>query len=294
MRLVVTGRHGQLARSLQERAAGFAGIDVVLAGRPELDFEFPGHLHAAVRNLAPDLLLNAAAYTAVDQAEDEPERAWAINAVAPGILAKVTAELDVPMIQISTDYVLAGGGMHAHLESDETAPIGVYGRSKLAGEHAVRLDNPRAAIVRTAWVFSPFGRNFVKTMLTLAQVQDEVAVVSDQHGSPTNALDLADGLLSLASSWATGDSTGQGETYHLAGSGVATWSEVAEAVFMEARQRGLPSAVVRPIATAEYWTKARRPTNSVLDSTKFSRDFGFFMPDWHRSIGAVVAHLAQG
>lgn len=273
---------------------GFPGIDIVLTGRPELNLECPDQLEATVRGLAPDIVLNAAAYTAVDQAEEERERAWAGNAVAPGVLAEVTSDLDIPLIHISTDYVFAGGAGRAYSEQDETAPIGVYGQSKLAGENAVGTANPRATIVRTAWMFSPFGRNFVKTMLSLAQTREEVAVVSDQLGSPTNAMDLADGLLTMASRWADGTTTGQGQTYHLAGSGTGSWAEVAESVFAEARRLGRQGARVRPITMAEYPTKAIRPANSALDCSKFVRDFGFVMPDWRSSIGAVVARCAAG
>lgn len=292
MKLVVIGRHGQLARSLQERAAGFADIELVLSGRPEIDLESLDGLRSAIRVLSPDAVLNAAAYTAVDQAEDEPERAWACNADAPAVLAQVTAELGVPMIHISTDYVFAGDKPGAYRESDPTEPMGVYGQSKLAGEERVRSSNRDACIVRTSWLFSPFARNFVKTMLALAETRLEVAVVSDQVGSPTSALDLADGLLTMASLWASGGTTGQGETYHLAGSGAASWAEVAEAIFIEARRNGLHDANVRPITTAKYPTKAVRPRNSVLDSSKFTAQFGFVMPDWRTSIRDVVPRCA--
>lgn len=293
-RLVVVGRHGQLARSLQERAGGFPLLNVVLAGRPDLDLERADQLRSKVRALAPDILLNAAAYTAVDQAEQERARAWSCNADAPAILAKVASELDIPMIQISTDYVFAGADERAHREDDETRPTGVYGHSKLAGEKAVRAANPRSAIIRTAWVFSPFGRNFLKTMLALAQTRDEVAVVADQRGSPTNALDLADGLLTLASHWAAGATTGEGETYHLAGSGSGSWADVAEAIFASAARYGMKKARVQRITTTEYPTSAVRPRNSVLDCSKFVRDFGFVMPDWRSSIEAVAARCAAG
>jgi dTDP-4-dehydrorhamnose reductase len=294
MRVLVTGRHGQLARSLGERARGRRDVELIAIGRPELDLERPDALAERVVRLAPDAIVNAAAYTAVDRAEDEPDRAWIVNAVAPGALAAAAASLDVPIVHLSTDYVFDGRGDRARTEDSPTAPLGQYGRSKLAGEEAVRRAAPRHMIVRTAWVYSPFGSNFVKTMMQLGRTRDSLTVVADQHGNPTSAIDLADGILTVLARWANGERTGEGETYHLAGSGEASWFDFASAVFAECRRLGLPAASVAPIATADWPTRAVRPLNSRLDCTKFAREFGFVMPLWRGSVAAIVERLAAG
>ena len=292
MRILVTGRHGQLARSLVERAAGRPGTTIVLAARPQLDLERPETIAPALDAVRADAIINAAAYTAVDKAEDEPDRAWAINAEAPGLLARAAAARDIPIVHLSSDYVFDGSGEDARDETARTGPLGVYGRSKLAGEEKVCAAAPRHAIVRTAWVYSPFGTNFVKTMINAAKTRDALAVVSDQHGNPTCALDLADGLLRLLEQWTSG--VRDGGTYHLAGTGDASWFELACEVFAQCRKHGLPAADVRPIATADWPTRAVRPANSRLDSRKFERDFGFRMPDWRLSVAATVERLARG
>jgi dTDP-4-dehydrorhamnose reductase len=291
MKVLVTGRQGQLARSLSQRAEGRPGIEIILAGRPELDLEIPGSAASVVRSLAPQVVINAAAYTAVDRAEDEPERAFRINGEAAGEIAAAAAEVGARIIQISTDYVFDGRGSEPYSEDAPTGALGVYGRSKLGGEELVRLNNAEHLIVRTAWVFSPFGSNFLKTMMRLAETKDEVPVVADQLGSPTSALDLADGILTVVEAWRAGGKAGLGETYHLAGSGFTSWSGFAEAIFAECRRLGLPSAAVRPIATAEWPTRGLRPANSRLDCRKFERHFGLRMPDWKEAAARTIADL---
>jgi dTDP-4-dehydrorhamnose reductase len=291
MKVLVTGRHGQLARSLAERAEARPGIEIFLAGRPELDLETPGSAAAIVRSLAPQVVINAAAYTAVDRAEDEPEGAFRINAEAAGEIAAAAAEVDARIIQVSTDYVFDGRASEPYQEEMPTNPLGVYGRSKLQGEDLVRLNNADHLIVRTAWVYSRFGSNFLKTMMKLAETKDEVPVVEDQAGCPTSALDLADGLLTVIEAWRTGRKAGLGETYHLAGSGSTSWCGFAEAIFAECRRSGLPSAAVRSIATAEWPTRAVRPANSRLDCRKFESHFGFRMPDWKEACARTIADL---
>lgn len=283
MKIFVVGGRGQLARSLAERAVGY---ELIVAGRPELDLEVPGSANAAIRRAAPDLVINAAAYTNVDGAEDEQPRAFRINADGAEEIAAASKALGVPIIQLSTDYVFDGSGSDAYAEAAAVAPLGVYGRSKLAGEERVRAINPKHLILRTAWVYSPFGHNFVKTMFNAADQRDELRVVADQRGSPTSALDLADALLRLLDRW-----NGQGATYHLAGSGEASWYDLACEVMSARKRLGLRTAEIEPIATADWPTKAKRPRNSVLDSGKFERDFGFRLPDWRRSIGGVVERL---
>lgn len=293
MRLLVTGTQGQLARSLVERAASHPQFELVAAGRPELDLEIPGSAAAAVRSIAPDVVINAAAYTAVDQAEDEPDRAMRINGEAAGELAAAARAIGAPIIQISTDYVFDGRSAAPYAEDAPTNPIGAYGRSKLAGEERVRQANPDHLILRTAWVYSPFGHNFVKTMMRLAQTRDGLTVVADQIGNPSSALDLADGILAMLEGWRDGERIGLGGTYHLAGTGSASWFDFARAIFDECRARGLPAAEVEPIRTADWPTKAARPANSQLDSSKFSQDFDWQMPDWRQSMANAVSRLCS-
>jgi dTDP-4-dehydrorhamnose reductase len=293
MKILVTGREGQLARSLAVRAAGRPEFELSFAGRPEFDLEQPESLAEHIRATAPQVVINAAAYTAVDKAEDEPDRARLVNAEAPGKLAEAAAGVGARFIQISTDYVFDGTGSGPYREDAPTAPIGVYGRTKCQGEAAVRAASRDHVVIRTAWVYSPFGANFVKTMIRLAGDRDRINVVADQRGNPSSALDLADGLLALCDRWVAGDKAGLGRTYHLAGTGEANWAEFAEAIFAECRANGLPFAEVSPIASADYPTRAVRPANSTLDSQAFARDAGFEMPHWRQSLAKVVKTLAE-
>lgn len=292
MRILVTGRQGQLVRSLAERAEGRTGFELVVAGRPELDLERPGSAGAIIAAAAPDVVINAAAYTAVDHAEDEPDRAMRINGGAAGEVAAAAKAAGAAVIQISTDYVFDGRADQPYAEDAPVNPLGAYGRSKREGELRVRAENPRHLIVRTAWVYSPFGSNFVRTMLRVGAIRDKVTVVDDQRGNPSSALDLADGLLTIIDHWRQGRTTGIGETYHLAGSGEASWFEFARAIFAECRALGLPFPEVQPIAGKDWPTKAERPANSRLDCRKFAADFGFAMPDWRQSLPSVLHRLA--
>ncbi|HEX8534431.1 MAG TPA: dTDP-4-dehydrorhamnose reductase [Allosphingosinicella sp.] len=291
MKVLVTGRAGQLVRSLVERSAGVPELEIAALGRPELDLEVPGSAAAAVRRAAPDVVINAAAYTAVDLAEDEPERAMRINGDAAGEIAAAARGVGAAIVQISTDYVFDGRRPTPYREDASTAPLGAYGRSKLAGEEQVRRSNPDHLILRTAWVYSPFGQNFVKTMMRVAQSRGEITVVADQQGNPTSALDLADALLAVLERCRHGERTGLGSAYHLAGTGSTSWFGFAEAIFQECRALGFPAAEVRPIRTSDWPTKAVRPTNSRLDSSRFAADFAFAMPHWRQSLGEVVRRL---
>jgi len=287
MRILVTGRHGQLAQSLAERG----GDDIILLGRPDLDLAIPGSPRSAILAARPDLVVNAAAFTAVDLAETEEAQAQRINAAAAGEVAMAAREIGVPVIHISTDYVFDGQASAPYAETAATNPINAYGRTKLAGEEAVRAANPDHLILRTSWLVSPFGKNFVRTMVDLGQQRDTLSVVADQHDNPTSALDLADAILVVARRWATGDRTGLGRTYHLAGTGIASWFDLALAVQDELARHGASSARVIPITTADWPTPAARPAYSVLDSSAFARDFGHIMPDWRTSLGTIVARL---
>lgn len=293
LRVLVIGRNGQLAMSLVERARGHDHIKIATLGRPDVDLETPGSATAAIKALSPNWVINAAAYTAVDKAEDEPERAFQVNAEGAGEIAAAARQIGAQVIQISTDYVFDGGSSEPYREDAPTNPLGVYGRSKLAGEERVRSANPDHLILRTAWVYSPFGRNFVKTMLKSAKDRDEVSVVADQIGCPTSALDLADALLAIVSDCRDDGDQNICGTYHLTGRGECSWADFAEEIYRISALRGGPSAGVRRIATADFPTVARRPRNSVLDSSKFGRRFGFNLPPRHQSLILAVERLVE-
>lgn len=291
MRIAVTGKVGQVASSLVERGTA-AGHEIVPVGRPELDLAAADEaaMRAVLERIAPDAVVSAAAYTAVDRAESEPDLAFAVNAAGAGALARAAAGLGLPLIHLSTDYVFSGEGTQPWREDDQTGPLGVYGASKLAGEEAILAAHPGAVILRTAWVYSPFGANFVKTMLRLAEGRDEVSVVADQFGNPTSALDIADGVLAVAARLVAGEPGGAG-VFHMAGAGETHWAGLAEAVFAEAARHGGPTARVRPIGTADYPTPARRPGNSRLDCSRLGKAYGVALPDWRGSLAQVVDRL---
>jgi dTDP-4-dehydrorhamnose reductase len=291
MRIAVTGRTGQVVQSLLARA-GMAGVTVIPVGRPELDLAQPDGVRQALGEARPDCIVNAAAYTAVDKAETEPELAMRVNGEGAGTVAAAAAALGVPLIQISTDYVFDGMAPRPWRESDATAPLSAYGRSKLAGEEAVTASGADWTILRTAWVYSPFGANFVKTMLRLAESRDEIGVVSDQLGSPTSALDLADTIIAVAKALAArpGDASLRG-VFHAAGTGEASWADLAAAVFAASAALGGPSAAVRRIATIDYPTPARRPSNSRLDCSLLAQRHGLRLPPWQDSVQSCVATL---
>ncbi|MER9171508.1 dTDP-4-dehydrorhamnose reductase [Mesorhizobium australicum] len=293
MRLLVTGRDGQVAASLLAAGQARAGVEVAAIGRPELDLARPDTIIEVIAGAKPDIVVSAAAYTAVDQAEDEPDLAFTVNATGAGKVAETAARLGVPVIHLSTDYVFDGSKAGAYVEADPTAPLGVYGASKLAGEQAVAAANPRHLILRTAWVYSPFGKNFVKTMLRLAAGRHEISVVSDQWGNPTSALDIADAILHAAAVLHGDKSFARFGTYHLAGSGETSWSGFARHILDTSLKFGGPWARVRDITTMDYPTKARRPANSRLSSAKFADAFGWTAPDWRMSAGEVVQRLVE-
>jgi len=288
MRILVTGRDGQVARSLSERAPG--DVELIFASRPDLDLADLTTVATAVARVKPDLVISAAAYTAVDMAEDEPDLAMRINGEAPGVLARACREIGAPIVHLSTDYVFDGKLERPYKEDDPVSPIGAYSRSKLAGEQAVRASGANHVILRTAWVYSPFGNNFVKTMLRLAGERDALTVVGDQIGCPTSAHDIADAVLMAAKAWRAGEA-GFNETYHFAGSGETSWAGLAREVLQVSRSNGGPWADVTDIATADWPTKAARPSNSRLDCTKFQQAFGHAPPHWRASVEQVVVRL---
>ena len=294
VRVLVTGGSGQLARSLAERGGSHKGVDLLFAQRPEFDLLNEHSITRVIADTAPHVVINAAAYTSVDQAEDEPELAHALNAVAPGKIASACRRARSRMIQISTDYVFDGKADGPYSEDASVAPIGIYGRTKLAGEIAVKKELPEHTIIRTSWVYSPFGNNFVKTMIRLAEQRPEVSVVADQIGNPTAALDLADALLRMIDDWRREKSSvALGEVLHVTGTGAASWADFARTIFAISGELGGAAAVVKGISSEQWLTKAERPRNSCLDTTRFTALFGFEMPDWKTSLVTTVARLVQ-
>lgn len=291
MRIAVTGKTGQVVTSLIERGAA-AGHEVIALGRPELDLADPASVPRVIADAAPDVIVSAAAYTAVDKAESESELAHAVNNAGAGTVALAAKALGVPLIHISTDYVFDGKGDRPYRESDPTGPTGVYGASKLAGEEAVLTAYPEgSAVLRVAWVYSPFGGNFVKTMLRLAGDRDEISVVADQVGNPTSALDIADGVVKVATNLVADADPALRGIFHMTAGGEATWADFAEGIFAASAARGGPSAGVKRITTAQYPTPATRPANSRLDCGKIAAAHGVALPDWRGSLETVVARL---
>ena len=294
MKILVIGKEGQVARSLAA-AEKPAGITVVALGRPQLDVTEPDTIANAIEAMSPRVVVNAAAYTGVDKAETEPELAGLVNSIGPGNIAEACAERSLPLIHLSTDYVFDGKKGDSYNENDPVAPAGVYGSSKLIGEQRVVDACPQHVILRTAWVYSPYGHNFVKTMLRLAESRAELGVVHDQHGSPTYAPHLADAILAIASHLAR-DGGGQGHlgVYHAAGTGEATWCELAREVFRRSAEFGGPNATVRAITTEQYPTPAARPANSKLDCIKLERDYRLRLPHWRSGVAACVRNMLAG
>jgi dTDP-4-dehydrorhamnose reductase len=284
--VLVTGGAGQVASALA-RAPG-----VVRVGRPDFDFDRPDTIAAVFSAVAPRLVVNAAAYTAVDAAEKDVDAAYRANRDGPGTLARLCARAGIPLIHISTDYVFDGAKPEPYLETDRVAPQGIYGASKLAGEEAVLSAGGQAIILRTAWVYAPVGKNFVRTMLTLAKTRDRLGVVGDQHGCPTTAADLADAILAIIRRL---DETGWRPEYqgvfHASGTGATTWHGLAVATFEEAARHGARVPEVAAIATADYPTPAKRPANSRLDCGKLRSVFGVTLPRWRDSLARTVDEI---
>ncbi|KAB2672366.1 dTDP-4-dehydrorhamnose reductase [Ochrobactrum sp. LMG 5442] len=291
MKIAVTGREGQVVQSLLEKASQRADLEVIALGRPELDLAEPETVRSAIEAIKPDVVVSAAAYTAVDLAEDEQELAFAVNAAGAGAVAQAAKNCGVPVIHLSTDYVFAGDADKPYVETDATGPRSVYGSSKLEGERLVAQTNPQHIILRTAWVYSPFGKNFVKTMLKLAETRDALSVVADQWGNPTSALDIADAIIRVADHLAAAPEFSAYGVYHLAGTGDTNWSGFARAIFGESARLGGPAATVTDIATADYPTKAVRPANSRLSTAKFQQAFNWLAPHWQSSLRDVASRL---
>lgn len=290
-RYVVTGLNGQVVSALVERVGPRGEIEILPIGRPDLDLANPETIEKALLAARPDVIISAAAYTAVDQAETDVTAAFAVNAVAPGEIGKVAKGLGIPVVHLSTDYVFDGEKETPYEETDAVNPLGVYGRSKLEGERLLAAATDNSAILRTAWVYSPFGKNFLRTMLRLAQDRDVLNVVADQYGNPTSAFDIADAVLLVAQNLRASRHANLRGIFHMTGSGEASWADFATEIFRVSRAQGGPVAEVTPIPSSSYPTPARRPTNSRLDCSKLASIHNVRLPEWRGSTAAVVSRL---
>lgn len=288
MRVLMFGANGQVGRETVALAAE-RGTDLVALDRAQADITDAAALARAFDAAKPDIVFNAAAYTAVDKAEREPEAAEHGNAIGPGLIAAQCAAAGIPVVHISTDYVFDGTKVGAYVESDPIAPLGVYGRTKAAGEAAVRAANPRHVILRTSWVYGVHGANFLKTMLRLAGERDRLTVVADQHGCPTATRDIALALFAVADSVAANEA--RFGTYHFAGTGATTWHGFASEIVARAARHTGRSPEVAAITTADYPTPARRPANSELSSSLFEQTFRYRAAPWQARTGEVVDAL---
>ena len=280
MTLLIFGKTGQVAQELARRAP-----DAQFAGRETADLTDPAACAALIRQLHPSAVINAAAYTAVDKAESDAATAQLVNADAPAAMAAACAELGIPFVHISTDYVFDGSGDTARAEDAPTAPLGVYGQTKLDGERAVQAAAGQYAIMRTSWVFSAHGNNFVKTMLRFGAERDRLTIVADQIGGPTASADIAAAALSMAATMRA-DAT-KGGIYHFAGAPDVSWADFAREIFA---QSDLAPEVV-DIPSSDYPTPAKRPLDSRLDCAAITRDFGIARPDWRVSLQDVIKEL---
>jgi len=295
-RILLTGRNGQVGWELQRALA--APATVIALDSSQLNLADPDAIRRTVREIRPDIIINPAAYTAVDKAESEPELAMAVNGIAPGILAEEACRLGVVLVHYSTDYVFDGTKVSPYTEDDTPDPQCVYGRTKLAGEQAVRAAGGKHLILRTSWVYGVHGGNFVKTVLRLARERDELRIVADQSGAPTWARDLAQATLSAIAVWQKKEwDDSLSGLYHLTATGRTNWHRYAEEIVRLARKYDTALAAkpldIRAIATREYPTPARRPANSTLANDKIKNAFGIALPEWQDSLAECMRLLYE-
>lgn len=281
-RILVTGANGQLGQSFLEQSKNYKEIECFFVTRNELDITNEELVKHYFDDKSFDFVVNCAAYTAVDKAEDEQESAYLVNAKATEFLAKITNEKKIPFIHVSTDYVFDGTASQPRMETDQTNPIGVYGQTKLEGENLALKNNPKSIILRTAWVYSRFGNNFVKTMLRLFQEKESISVVADQIGSPTNAIDLADAILEIIST----DELTYG-IFNYSNEGKCSWFEFAQKI----KEFSSSTIEINPVPTSAYPTKAKRPAYSLLDKTKIKEVYQLTIPNWEDSLKKELKHL---
>ena len=286
MKILISGHTGQVARELQ---LALSKHELVSLGRQAFDLSHPDSLRETILRERPALVINAAAYTAVDQAEQERELSFAINAEAPGVMADACFELDIPLIHYSTDYVFDGSKATPYREADTPCPLSVYGASKVAGEQALRISGCDHLILRTSWVYSQYGRNFLLTMQRLLQEREELSVVDDQIGAPTWAGSIASATAELIDKWQQGRH--HWGTYHLTCQGETSWFGFASAIAEHLRAAGRPCARLRPIPSSEYPTPAQRPLNSRLDGERLEQTWQIRLPDWRTALDACLQRM---
>ncbi|MGY3023084.1 dTDP-4-dehydrorhamnose reductase [Pseudomonas lurida] len=286
MRILITGQHGQVSRELQRHLQGLG--ELIVLGRDQLDLANPDQIRQQVRAHRPDLIINAAAHTAVDQAQSEPEVAFAINATAPGVLAEEAKALGIPLIHYSTDYVFDGSKPAPYTEADTPNPLGVYGQSKLAGEQAIAAVGGEHLILRTSWVYSSHGKNFLLTMQRLLQDKPQMRIVADQIGAPTWAGSIASSTRTLIERWQAGE-PGEWGVYHLTAGGETSWFGFAQAIGEHLRQQGKACADLEPIPSSAYPTPAKRPLNSRLDCTRLQQQWHVSQPHWQDALRECLA-----
>ena len=290
-KILLTGVNGQVGHALQQKLADH---EVFALNRDQLDLTDTAAIRRVVQKIQPDFIINPAAYTAVDKAESEPDLAFAINAVAPQVLAEEAAKLNAALIHFSTDYVYDGKKAGAYIETDTVNPISVYGKSKLAGEEAIRLVSLPHLILRTSWVYGAHGKNFLKTIIRLANERESLRIVSDQYGAPTSNESIADAVASLLKEWQI-HNIAQTGIYHFTNQGKTSWHGFSSAIVDEYRQLAidknwtpLKAVEIVPITAAEYPTPAARPVNSYLDNSKLNQVFGITLPTWQQGLQQVM------
>ena len=293
--ILVIGNSGQLARSLVSSAAD-RGTELVSIGRPEMDILRPATLEKKISNENVELIINTAAFTDVERAEENEAEAISLNSEAPGEISVIAKKYGIPIIHISTDYVFDGNSSRDYSEIDIANPLSMYGRSKLLGEQSVAEGNARHLIFRTSWIYSVYGTNFVKKMLELAEQRSEIQVVNDQFGNPTYAVDLAQELLKISESvigQKNLDNIPWG-LYHLTGKGTASWAELAQKVMQVSSEINGPTAQIASVTSSEFDTAARRPKNSALNNELVTKTFGSQLPDWQSGVRRCVSHILKG
>ncbi|CAN7624469.1 dTDP-4-dehydrorhamnose reductase [Ensifer adhaerens] len=293
LRFLVTGLTGQVVQALLETGRDQPEIAIIALGRPQLDLMNTKSIVGVLKECSPDIVVSAAAYTSVDLAESNRVAAFKVNSEAPRELAIAASDMRVPIIHLSTDYVFDGTKNTPYVETDTAVPLGVYGQSKLQGEKLISAVMDDHVILRTAWVYSPFGRSFMRTILDHARTRKELLVVDDQVGNPTSALDLAREILSVGKNLLNSRDRELRGTFHLTATGDASWADFAEEILKASRAIDGPSAEVRRISAADYPTPARRPSNSRLCSRKIQDHHGIRLPVWSASVSASVCRLLQ-
>lgn len=292
---LVFGKNGQVGRALQNLTLKH-GYNWTFAGREDIDLSDPASLQAFIEKHKPEGLINAAAYTAVDKAESEPDIAFAVNAKAPAIMAAYCKARDIPFVHISTDYVFDGTKETPYVESDPVAPLSVYGQSKADGEDAILACGGKSIILRTSWVYAPEGKNFVNTMIRLGQEKDTLRIVSDQIGAPTAAFDIAEALTKIWPELCKAQENDPAKTglFHMSAQGGTSWYGFAEDIFKQLSEKGIKTPErIEPIPTSAYPTPAKRPLNSRLDCEKLQRSYGVTLPEWPNSLARCLNEILK-